>query len=573
VTAVEEVSGMHLSPESARRYTEELTKLYREYVSSEHFEETFDQQHPKPKTLLWAGLLLLPLLPVGLGLIGLYLVKMRKLRRAAELERSIADTGYVILTIPLRIDEQAFDHPPHTASAIVLGTFNPAATPKSLAEIAAKIPDGSTPLKASSATLENASPSPIGPHLDRRRRPVSSDYSGPVTAYLFDLTVHRDDFDALGRLQTSPGESIVIPCIATAGKDGHIRQLPRAVFGPAVVTARLPTTSPESRNAKSSADAGAARLRWLQLGRFATSDGRFLVFDPGHYYPDPNPLDDATTQLLLEGRPGPVQIAIKCLSAEATVRGVAGVRLLFSDATPTSREKVGTVDIESERLAIAPFGDLADNWDVGGPRSQSSIVPSLRRIAHMEVSTRERMSPRARIATDAARVLGDAGFGLDSGKRSYNFSRQLSPEEVEHCNALLTGSGIDRVTAYNTTFGGGSDEQLMRAAGVIEDEGFPVEVFSIQYRFDQPLSDDDIGRANQLLRRAKIPASVSTTLHQTLAELEDQIDRSGVGRLPAKGKPIVMAFPTGWKRGSYPWYRLLDGDTLVGYRCDLIEEG
>jgi hypothetical protein len=127
------------------------------------------------------------------------------------------------------------------------------------------------------------------------------------------------------------------------------------------------------------------------------------------------------------------------------------------------------------------------------------------------------------------------------------------------------------VTVNNTMFGGGSEEQLLRAAGVLQNGGFPVEVSSVQYSFVSPLNDDDIGRANQILRQEKIPASVSTTRHHTLAKLEAQIDRAGFARLPVDGAPFVLAFPSSWAGPSYSWFRLLDGRTLVGYRCQVNE--
>jgi hypothetical protein len=62
---------MRLGPESARRLTEELATLYREHVSSEQFETEFYRRHPKPRSLLWASVVLLPLLPISLGLLGI----------------------------------------------------------------------------------------------------------------------------------------------------------------------------------------------------------------------------------------------------------------------------------------------------------------------------------------------------------------------------------------------------------------------------------------------------------------------------------------------------------------------
>lgn len=550
---------MLLKPQEIQKLNQKLAELYREHVLTSQFEDEFFSRHPKPKGLLWAGLVMLPLVPISLGLLAVYALKALKIRRALELERFIAASGQVLMTCPIHIAKPAVDSATKMVPTVVLGSFDADGSLGELMEVGDRI-------------VREESPT-AGSFQDQSRRKVSSNVAGDIAAYLFDVTVDSDDLDVLGRLLSGSGQSTLIPCIATMGDTGHIRQLPRSLVETTVVTQRPTATPPLSgrRDLSDSSDSG--RSRWFQLGKVATSDGRFLIFDPGHYYPDPNPPEDSAAQLLFEGPPGPAVIAIKCLSSETMVQTVTSVRLLFSDSASTSQENAGVVTVDSGQMAVAPFRGLSDSWQVGGPRSRSAIVPSLRRIAHQSADPGDRMSPRARVATQAAQVLGDAGYELETGKRSYHFSHELTPEEITRCNAVLAGSGVKGVTAYNTMFGGGSDEELLLAAGFLEDAGFPVETSSIQYLFVDPLSDDDIGRANHVLRQSKVPASVSTSLHQTLAEISEQIDQTGFGRLPSRGRPFVVAFPSGWGHSSFKWYKLLDRGSLVGYRCDLITNG
>jgi hypothetical protein len=319
-------------------------------------------------------------------------------------------------------------------------------------------------------------------------------------------------------------------------------------------------------------DGQTAEYRWFELGKIVTGDGKLLAFDPGTYYPDPNPPDEGSPEVLLEGAPGPARLSIKCLTRDGIVRRVAIARLLYSDTPPSSREPVGTVTVETSRMALAVFADLENRWRVGGPLSRSSVVPSTRRSAHGAESIEGHMSPRARTAQRAAEVLAEGGFDLEMARASYHFSRDLAPSEVDRCNQLLKAAGIDTVNAVPSMFGGGTADELRRAAEVLRDEGYPVELFSIQYDFRVPLSDDGIARANQLLRRQKIPAAVSTPVHQTRAEIQEQMEQTGVGRLTSDGKRFLVTFPAGMKEGRFTWDRLLDGGNLVGFECTMIHD-
>jgi len=562
--AAEEVSSLA----STQRLASRLAASYREHVNSGDFESDYHQRHPKPKALLWAGLALLPLLPVGLALIGSYLVKTRAIRRGLGLERLIAESGQVLLTCPLGFDDGSSGPTRTPVPGVVLGSFDQRNSPEQLQSIAAKLLARSQP-----AAQRGPGSVPVldGSHHDQRRRAVSPKFAGAQSVFLFDVMADPGDLRTIDRMLTTAKEAQAIPCVVTGVESGHTRVLPSSAVGPAMTIRAPQAAAPRTRAAGNASSPVEGQLRWIQIGKTATSDGSFLAFDPCSYYPDPHPPADAEGLLLLDGQPGPATIAVKCRSAGTNVEMVASVRLLFSDTEPTSREKVGSVAVDSGRMAIGPFSDLLASWQVGGPLSRSAIVPSLRRIPRMSAGPGDRMSPRARVAASAAEALEAAGFELEAGKRSYHFSHELRRDEVDRCNALIRRSGITDVTAHNTMFGGESDERLVKAAGILEDAGFPIEVSSIQYFFVAPLNDDDIGRANQILRQAKIPASVSTTKHQTLAELEAQIRQTGFARLPSEGKPFVVAFPSGLANASYSWFRLLNGRTLIGYRCDMTE--
>jgi hypothetical protein len=112
-----------------------------------------------------------------------------------------------------------------------------------------------------------------------------------------------------------------------------------------------------------------------------------------------------------------------------------------------------------------------------------------------------------------------------------------------------------------------------RAAELLLANGFKVKHDSDWlYRFTEPLSNEEIERANALFRNAGIRASVNTVVHHSTALIHKQLADNFVAVLDNELEPWLIAFESGWGDGTYEWFALKSGEVTVGFISQMIGE-
>lgn len=98
-------------------------------------------------------------------------------------------------------------------------------------------------------------------------------------------------------------------------------------------------------------------------------------------------------------------------------------------------------------------------------------------------------------------------------------------------------------------------------------------VASVSFVFDGPLTDEDIARANKVLKDAGNDEQVNVIQPHSLALVEDGLKGSFVvGLKDERGSPFLYAFETGFGDGIYWWDALKCGEEVVGYACNFLED-
>ncbi len=110
-----------------------------------------------------------------------------------------------------------------------------------------------------------------------------------------------------------------------------------------------------------------------------------------------------------------------------------------------------------------------------------------------------------------------------------------------------------------------------RAAELLSENGFKMKHdHDWNHKFVEPLSDQEIRRANDILRVAGMRASVNTFVHHSTTIIRQQITDSHIAILDGKSCPYLVAFMSGWGDGTYEWFALRSGEKVVGFISELI---
>jgi len=112
-----------------------------------------------------------------------------------------------------------------------------------------------------------------------------------------------------------------------------------------------------------------------------------------------------------------------------------------------------------------------------------------------------------------------------------------------------------------------------RAAELLLANGFKIKHDSDWlYSFTEPLSSEEIERANALFENAGIPASVNVVVHHSTALIHKQLADNFVAVLDNELDPWLIAFEPGWGDGTYEWFALRRGEVTIGFISQMIGE-
>ncbi len=112
-----------------------------------------------------------------------------------------------------------------------------------------------------------------------------------------------------------------------------------------------------------------------------------------------------------------------------------------------------------------------------------------------------------------------------------------------------------------------------RAAELLLANGFKVKHNSgWLYSFTEPLSNEEIERANALFEDAGIRASVNVVVHHSTALIHKQLADNSVAILDNKLDPWLIAFVSGWGDGTYEWFALKSEEETIGFISQMIGE-
>jgi hypothetical protein len=110
-----------------------------------------------------------------------------------------------------------------------------------------------------------------------------------------------------------------------------------------------------------------------------------------------------------------------------------------------------------------------------------------------------------------------------------------------------------------------------RAADLISANGFKLKhKHEWLYDFAEPLSNEDIERANSLFQQAGINGRVNTVVHHSLALIRRQLAQHHAAVLDANSQPYLIAFESGWGDGTYNCFVLKSGNETIGFISQMI---
>lgn len=92
------------------------------------------------------------------------------------------------------------------------------------------------------------------------------------------------------------------------------------------------------------------------------------------------------------------------------------------------------------------------------------------------------------------------------------------------------------------------------------------------YRFEPPLSDAEIARADSLLQPIEGSVFVNVTQTQSMGDLMRLHRHSYVARLSDTEGVYAFGMKAGWGDGTYPCYALLHEGRLAGFECRFLDE-
>jgi hypothetical protein len=306
-------------------------------------------------------------------------------------------------------------------------------------------------------------------------------------------------------------------------------------------------------------------INWQSCAHFADTDGRFVASDPDFFWP--NTTDNCSQILHLEGAPGTYQLLMGILVAGPRDVRIAGARLLHESyiGKHSDQQAIGEVHVDSATMAIGPSKALNTKWQIGGPKSDSSLFAD---------------SPE--VGAVAASILSNAGYKIVADPPFYSFKDRLSKEERDRVGKLIFDSGFQKADHVKVSssglivtkfqFGGPSETELGSLASHLRDSGISVEGEVRGHHFAEPLTTEEIERGNELLKAAQLKSFINVSEHHSMAEIRDQIEEFPVARLPLEGSPFIVSFQSGWGDGSYTWFSLRDEKKTIGFEVMTITE-
>jgi hypothetical protein len=154
-------------------------------------------------------------------------------------------------------------------------------------------------------------------------------------------------------------------------------------------------------------------------------------------------------------------------------------------------------------------------------------------------------------------------MGVDSG------SLALAPR-VDLWKRWKVG-GPESESSVFVSFGANDQERADRVQRAVRDlssAGFVTKPNEIGVHcFSQPLSDEEIRRADAVIKNAVGDGFVNTVRHQSGAQILKQLETGPIALLDDSSNPYLIAFTPGWGDGTYDWYSLEDQGTRVGFYC------
>jgi len=241
-------------------------------------------------------------------------------------------------------------------------------------------------------------------------------------------------------------------------------------------------------------------------------------------------------------------------------------------------ESVGTLLLPDGKLYVFDPGYFSPSIPQGTDEPYSTTLLGPPGRAHIKVEVVDLGSDGKQVS--AVKVL----FGEDRGSKT----TKLGSLGVDSGNIALASAaeikdrwkvgGPESESSVFVSFCDSDQERadrVQRAVRALTSAGFVTKLDQMGVHcFAQALSDEEIERANAVIKNAVGDGFVNTVRHQSGAHLLKQLETGYIALLDDRSNPYLIAFAPGWGDGTYDWYSLEDKGALVGFYCQFSgEEG